>query len=57
MANVKLKPNITRLNIDTSSLNIGLPMLNLTIEPEQKQPVKQIQILKPKQKSRSNELF
>lgn len=54
---VKLKPSITYLNIDKSLLDLGLPTLNLTIEPEQKQHVKPIQIFKPHTKSNSNELF
>lgn len=57
MANVKLKPTITQLNFDTSSLDLGLPTLNLTIEPEQKPYVKPIQIYKPQTKSNSNSLF
>lgn len=57
MLPVKLKPTITQLNLDTSSLDLALPSLTLNIEPEQKQHVKPIQIYKPKQKSNSNELF
>lgn len=57
MSNIKLKPTITQLNIDTSLLNLGLPILNLNIEPEQKQHVKPIQIFKTQPKSNSNELF
>lgn len=57
MSDVKLKPTKTWLNIDKSSLDLGLPTLTLTIEPEQKPIVKPIQVFKPKPKSNSNELF
>lgn len=57
MEPVKLKPTITQLNLNTLSLDLGLPTLHLNIKPEQKPQVKPIQVYKPQTKSNSNELF
>lgn len=57
MEPVKLKPTITQLNLNTLTLDLGLPTLQLNIEPEQKPYVKPIQVYKPQTKSNSNELF
>lgn len=54
---IKLKPTHIQLNLDTSTLDLNLPALNLTIEPEQKPIVKQIQVFKPQTKSNSYDLF
>lgn len=54
---VKLKPSITQLNLDTSSLTLTLPDINLIIPEEKKPEVKRIQVFKPQTKSNSYDLF
>ena len=57
MSDIKLAPKHSGMHLDTLSLNVNMPVINLYIEEEKRSQDEHIIVFKKQKKSSSEELF
>lgn len=57
MSQIKLSPTHSGMHLDTLSLNVNMPVINLYIEEEKVSQNENIIVFKKQKKSSSEELF